>query len=70
MNRRKLLKNLATAIPALYLTNKLKAGNLLSSISFQEQIAIGPFQPAWQSLKQYKVPDKPELNYSYALKIS
>jgi alpha-L-fucosidase len=57
MNRRKLLKNLATAIPALYLTNNLKAGNLLSHISFQEQIANGPFQPTWQSLKQYKTPE-------------
>ena len=57
MNRRNLLKNLATAIPALYLTNNLKAANLLSHISFQEQIANGPFQPEWQSLKQYKVPE-------------
>jgi len=51
MNRRNLLKNLAVTMPALYLANNLKAGTLLSNLSFAEQIAKGPFQPTWQSLK-------------------
>ena len=57
MNRRKLLKNLAVTVPALYLANNLKAGTFLSNLSFAEQIAKGPFEPTWQSLKQYKAPE-------------
>jgi len=57
MKRRTLLKNLAVTIPALYLANNLKAGSFLSNLSFDEQIANGPFQPTWQSLKQYKTPE-------------
>jgi alpha-L-fucosidase len=57
MKRRTLLKNLAVTIPALYLANNLKAGSFLSILSFDEQIANGPFQPTWQSLKQYKTPE-------------
>lgn len=57
MNRRNLLKNLAVTMLALYLANNLKAGNFLSNLSFAEQIAKGPFQSAWQSLKQYKTPE-------------
>ena len=57
MNRRELLKNLAIAMPALYFYNGLKANTLLSGQSLQEQIAKGPFQPDWQSLKQYKTPE-------------
>lgn len=57
MKRRELLKNLAIAMPALYFSNGLKANTLLSGQSLQEQIAKGPFQPDWQSLKQYKTPE-------------
>src|SRR5450756_668074 len=57
MKRRELLKNLAIAMPALYFSNGLKANTLLSRQSLQEQIAKGPFQPDWQSLKQYKTPE-------------
>jgi alpha-L-fucosidase len=57
MNRRNIIKNMALAIPALYLTNNLRAGSVLSNLSFEEPIAQGPFQPSWQSLKQYKTPE-------------
>jgi alpha-L-fucosidase len=57
MKRRNLLKNLAVTVPALYLANNLKTGNFLSNLTFQEQIANGPFQPTWQSLKKYKTPE-------------
>ncbi len=57
MKRRKFIKNLAIAMPAFYISNELKANILLSGRSLQEQIANGPFQPDWQSLKQYKTPE-------------
>jgi len=57
MNRRKLLKNLAAAMPAFYLANNLKASNFLPNLSMEESIAQGPFQPSWESLKQYKTPE-------------
>jgi alpha-L-fucosidase len=56
MNRRKLIKSLATAVPALYLSNKLKASGFLSP-ALNEPIAKGPFQPTWQSLQQYQTPE-------------
>ena len=57
MKRRTLLKNLAVTVPALYLANNLKAGNFLYNLPIRESIAEGPFQPSWQSLKQYKTPE-------------
>lgn len=57
MNRRALLKGLALAVPALYLVNQSKAGDLLSRSPYGEPIAKGPFLPTWQSLKQYKTPE-------------
>ena len=57
MKRRNLIKNLAITLPAIYWANNLKAGSVLSNLSFAEEIANGPFQPTWQSLKQYKTPE-------------
>jgi alpha-L-fucosidase len=54
MNRRKLIKSLAAAAPALYLSGKLKAADFLMPTG---SMAKGPFEPTWESLKQYTVPD-------------
>lgn len=55
MNRRTLIKGLATGLSSLYLSN-LYAHNLLGSQQ-GPQMASGPFQPTWDSLGQYQVPD-------------
>ena len=57
MNRRKLIKSLAAAIPAMYLSNKLKANGLSWPGSPTMPFEKGPFEPNWDSLKQYAVPD-------------
>jgi len=56
MDRRDLLKTMVLALPALYMAKNAKAGNILSAMN-QERIARGPFQPTWESLKQYKAPE-------------
>ena len=56
MDRRDLLKTMVLALPALYVAKNTKAGNILSAMN-QERIARGPFQPTWESLKQYKAPE-------------
>jgi alpha-L-fucosidase len=56
MDRRDLLKTMVLALPALYLAKNTKAGNILSAMN-EEHIARGPFQPTWESLKQYKAPE-------------
>lgn len=56
MNRRKLIKNISLSIPALYLGKNMKAGEFLTPAN-GEPIQKGPFQPTWESLKQYKTPD-------------
>ncbi|WP_439697874.1 alpha-L-fucosidase [Mucilaginibacter sp. AW1-7] len=55
MKRRTLIKGLATGLSSLYLS-KLYANNLLPAHS-NPGIAAGPFQPTWESLAQYQVPD-------------
>src|ERR1051325_3605664 len=50
VSRRKLLKSMAVALPAL----KLDPTFLFSSAS---NIAAGPFEPTIESLKKYVVPD-------------
>lgn len=54
MRRRTLIKGMATGLSSLYLS-KLYAGSLLSPRS--NQAIRGPFQPTWDSLRQYQVPD-------------
>ncbi|MBC7915648.1 MAG: alpha-L-fucosidase [Pyrinomonadaceae bacterium] len=56
MNRRMLLKNLAAGLPALYLSNSLKASQFLSDRPMPEPVAKGPFSPTWESLQKYKTP--------------
>lgn len=55
MKRRTLIKGLATGLSSLYLSN-LYAYNLLRSQPMPP-MASGPFQPNWDSLGQYQVPD-------------
>lgn len=56
MNRRELIKQLGLSVPALLLGRQAIASNFFSEKS-GEEIAKGPFQPDWQSLKQYKSPE-------------
>ncbi|UOE51047.1 alpha-L-fucosidase [Mucilaginibacter sp. SMC90] len=53
MRRRDLLKGMAAAVPAFYLS---KAFSALAD-NRAPRIADGPFKPDWESLKQYAVPD-------------
>jgi len=55
MKRRTLIKGLATGISSLYLS-KLYSSSLLPPYS-NAGIASGPFQPTWDSLSQYQVPE-------------
>ncbi|WP_214072970.1 alpha-L-fucosidase [Mucilaginibacter sp. dw_454] len=51
MERRTLIKGIAAGVSSLYLS-KSYAGRLLKA-----PYAAGPFQPTWDSLTQYQVPD-------------
>ena len=59
MQRRKLIKGAAAALPALWLGKSY--ANVLPHINAAglpgEPMAKGPFKPTWSSLKQYQVPD-------------
>ncbi len=56
MERRKFIKGVAAALPALYISRVL--GNGYPRGRFvHEPIADGPFKPVWDSLQQYQVPD-------------
>ncbi|NLR57444.1 alpha-L-fucosidase [Chitinophaga polysaccharea] len=55
MERRTLIKGLATGVSSLYLSN-LFAHGLLRTPPIP-RTAPGPFKPSWESLGQYQVPD-------------
>ncbi len=55
MKRRTLIKGLATGLSSLYLS-KLHGNSLLQSYSDLAGTS-GPFQPTWDSLAQYQVPE-------------
>lgn len=53
MNRRTLLKQALSLVPAAYLVN-----HPLRSLAIDEMpVAGGPFSPSWQSLEQYQTPE-------------
>src|SRR6187401_2405338 len=52
MNRRNALKLAASGIVGLYLSPLLAQRNFLGSPDFK-----GPFEPTWDSLAKYQVPD-------------
>jgi alpha-L-fucosidase len=56
MERRTLIKGMAAAIPALWLSRALGNHHFMSEQGLAESIINGPFQPTWESLKQYVVP--------------
>lgn len=56
MKRRTILKAMAASIPGIGLSKTLKADFIYDRLE-NEPIAAGPFQPAWDSLKKYQVPD-------------
>jgi alpha-L-fucosidase len=55
MQRRTLIKGLATGLSSLYLSN-IYARSLMASQP-DRLMAEGPFKPTWDSLGQYQVPD-------------
>ncbi|MET3877351.1 alpha-L-fucosidase [Chitinophaga sp. OAE865] len=56
MKRRTVIKGLAGALPALWISKAM--GNGLAEIAAPgEPVAKGPFKASWESLKQYTVPD-------------
>src|SRR6266542_1668652 len=57
MKIRKIIKGLAMTIPGLWLSKLSVAEILNGSIRNSERIGDEPFEPTWDSLKQYKVPD-------------
>ncbi len=57
MKRRTLLKSLAGAIPAMSLSKMLMAEHFIDQSKTGETMADGSFQPTWDSLKNYQVPD-------------
>jgi alpha-L-fucosidase len=57
MKRRTLLKSLAGAIPAMSLSKMLMAEHFFDQSKTGEIMAAGSFQPTWDSLKKYQVPD-------------
>ncbi|MFB6456905.1 alpha-L-fucosidase [Chitinophaga sp. Hz27] len=54
MKRRTLIKGLATGLTSIYLS-KVYANSLVTQPN--PRMAPGPFQPTWDSLAQYQVPD-------------
>ena len=56
MKRRTVIKQLAAAIPAAMLHNKLQAASFLFSEQ-EENILKGTFKPTWESLQQYQTPE-------------
>src|SRR5687767_7461091 len=57
MKRRTVIKGLGAAVSALALSEFSKASGFLEPPVSGESIAKGPFQPTWNSLAQYQVPD-------------
>lgn len=56
MNRRELVKQLATVIPVALLAKQVDAAHLFSGDA-GEKIMKGPFEPNWESLQQFETPD-------------
>ncbi|MCS3796186.1 alpha-L-fucosidase [Niastella sp. OAS944] len=54
MNRRTLIKQLGLSLPAYLLSNQASAAFIES---LDQSYAKGPFQPTWESLQSYTVPD-------------
>jgi alpha-L-fucosidase len=57
MKRRTLIKTMATIIPSFWLADAIAAGEVVLGISLPGEFAKVPFEPSWDSLKNYKVPE-------------
>ncbi|MBL7739944.1 MAG: alpha-L-fucosidase [Chitinophagaceae bacterium] len=57
MKRRIVIKNLVAAAPAIWLSQSLQSISLFEFSRIHEPMAKGPFEPSWDSLKQYQTPD-------------
>ena len=56
ITRRTMMKLVASALPAVYLSRAFGQQSAATPPT-SRSIASGPFQPTWDSLKQYKAPD-------------
>ncbi|MCF6405996.1 alpha-L-fucosidase [Chitinophaga filiformis] len=56
MKRRTAIGRMAGIVPALLATRYGHAASLFENLPLGERIQKGPFQPSWESLKQYQVP--------------
>jgi hypothetical protein len=56
LTRRSMMKLLASALPAAYMSRMIHAADS-SGAPMTRTIAPGPFEPTWESLKQYAAPD-------------
>lgn len=57
MNRRTVIKQLATLLPASVLAKQLNAAGNWYGLADEHGLLKGPFQPNWNSLQQYQTPD-------------
>lgn len=57
MKRRTLIKTIATIIPSFWLADAIAAGDMVLGTSMPSEFAKVPFEPNWDSLKNYKVPE-------------
>ncbi len=57
MKRRTVVKGLATTLPALWMGNSIKTNSFFANFNLHEPLMKGPFEPSWESLKQYEVPE-------------
>lgn len=57
MNRRTVIKQLATLLPASVLAKQLTAAGSWYGVADEYNILHGPFKPNWDSLQQYQTPD-------------
>src|SRR5664279_710797 len=57
MKRRTAVKSLAAALPAFWMGNSIKANSFFANLNLHEPLIKGPFEPSWESLKQYEVPE-------------
>jgi alpha-L-fucosidase len=57
INRRTVIKKLATLLPASVLAKQLNAAGNWYGLADEYGLIKGPFQPNWDSLQQYQTPD-------------
>ena len=57
MKRRTAIKNLAAVVPGFWISQSLYTNSFFEMNDTNEPMMKGPFEPTWDSLKQYAVPE-------------